>query len=121
MTQMTGIVGVLLIVVGVGGYVITDAVSPTALIPAAIGVLLVALAAWGRQPSARKHAMHGALLVAILGVAGSARGLMQLPALLAGGEVARPAAVYSQSITALALLLLVVMGVRSFVEARRSR
>jgi hypothetical protein len=59
--------------------------------------------------------------VAILGLAGTARGLMQLPTLLGGGEVARPAAVYSQSITAVALLVLLVMGIRSFIAARRSR
>jgi hypothetical protein len=96
-------------------------VSRTALIPAAIGVVLLLLAAWGRQERARKHAMHAALLVALLGLAGSARGLVQLPSLLAGGEVARPAAVYAQSITAIALLVLLGLGIRSFVAARRSR
>jgi hypothetical protein len=122
MTQLTGAVGAALMVVGVAGYLLTDRASPTALIPAAIGVVLLLLATWGRrQPSAHKHAMHGALLVAILGLAGTARGLMQLPTLLGGGEVARPAAVYSQSITAVALLVLLVMGIRSFIAARRSR
>ena len=120
MTKLTISIGVLLVVVGVGGYILTGAVSVTALIPAVIGVVLVALAAWGRNDATRKHAMHGAMLVALLGVAGSVRGLLQLPGLLAGGEVARPAAVYSQSITAILMLILIVAGVRSFVAARRS-
>ncbi len=119
MTRLTSSIGVLLIVVGVGGYVMTGAASVTALIPAVIGALLVALAAWGRKPTATKHAMHGAMLVAFVGIAGTARGLMQLPGLLSGGEVARPAAVYSQSITAVLLLVLIVAGVRSFIDARR--
>jgi hypothetical protein len=121
MSTLTAFVGTVLMLVGVGGYVMTDMVSPTALIPAAIGAVLLALAAWGRRESARKHAMHAAMLVALLGVAGSARGLLQLPTLLAGGEVARPAAVYAQSITAVLLLVLLIAGIRSFIAARRAR
>jgi hypothetical protein len=121
MTRLTGTIGVLLMIVGVGGYVLTHMVSRTALIPAVIGAVLLLLATWGRQQTAHKHAMHGAMLVALLGAAGSARGLVQLPTLLAGGDVARPAAVYAQSITALALLVLLVMGIRSFITARRAR
>lgn len=119
MTQLTGIVGALLIVVGVAGYLLTDRVSMTALIPAAIGAVLLLLAMLGQRPGARKHAMHGVMLLALIGIAGSARGLLQLPTLLSGGDVARPAAVYSQSITAVLLLLLLVLGVRSFIAARR--
>jgi lysylphosphatidylglycerol synthetase-like protein (DUF2156 family) len=121
MPQLTTAVSALLIVVGVGGYVLTDRVSLTALIPAAIGVVLILLALWARQPAARKHAMHGVMLICLIGIAGTVRGLMQLPTLLGGGGVPRPAAVYSQSITALVLLLLLVMGIRSFIAARRAR
>jgi hypothetical protein len=64
--------------------------------------------------------MHGAMLVALVGIAGTARGLMQLPTLLSGGEVVRPAAVYAQSLTALILVVLLVAGIRSFMAARRS-
>jgi hypothetical protein len=121
MTQWTMVIGAALVAVGLGGYVMTDMVSPTALIPAAIGAVLIALAAWGRQPSARKHAMHAALLVAILGIGGTFRGLLQLPTLLSGGAVARPAAVYAQSITAILLVVLLVLGISSFMAARRAR
>ena len=121
MTQLTALVGVLLMITGVAGYVLTDMVSRTALIPAAIGLVLLLLAAWGKRESARKHAMHGALVVALLGIAGSLRGALQLPTLLSGGEVARPAAVYAQSVTAVALLVLLLAGIRSFIAARRTR
>ena len=121
MISLTATIGVLLMIVGVGGYILTHMVSRTALIPAAIGVVLLLLAAWGRQEPARKHAMHGAMLVALLGIAGSARGLVQLPSLLAGGDVARPAAVYSQSLTAIALLVLLGLGLgRSFPPGVRA-
>ena len=121
MIQLTALIGVLLMIVGVGGYVLTDMVSLTALIPAAIGLVLVLLAVWGQRASARKHAMHGVMVIALVGIAGSARGLLQLPTLLAGGEVARPAAAYSQSVTAVALLVLLLAGIRSFIAARRTR
>jgi hypothetical protein len=118
-TQLTGWIGALLIVVGIGGYILTDMVSRTALIPAVIGAVLIGLAFLGRSERRRRHAMHGAMIVALAGIAGSARGLMQLPALLSGESVARPAAVYAQSMTAVALLILLVAGIRSFVAARR--
>ena len=86
MVGLTSGIGALLVVVGVGGYVMTGAASPTALIPAALGAVLLALAAWGRSERSRKHAMHGAMAVAVIGIAGTARGLMQLPTLLGGGE-----------------------------------
>jgi hypothetical protein len=120
MVRLTSSVAVLLVIVGVGGYVLTGAASPTALIPAGLGAVLLLLAAWGRQEGARKLAMHGAMLIALVGIAGTVRGLMQLPTLLAGGEVARPAAVYAQSLTALVLVVLLVSGIRSFVAARRN-
>jgi hypothetical protein len=122
---MTGLVngtGVLLVVIGVGGWVLTDRVSPTALIPAALGAVLIVLGlVAARGESARRHAMHGAMLVALVGIAGTARGLMQLPAALSGGPVARPAAVYAQSLTALLLIVLLVAGIRSFIAARQAK
>jgi hypothetical protein len=120
MTQLTALVGVLLMITGVAGYVLTHMVSRTALIPAAIGGVLLLLATLGKRESAGKHAMHGALVVALLGIVGSLRGALQLPTLLSGGGVARPAAVYAQAITAVALLVLLLAGIRSFSAARRS-
>jgi hypothetical protein len=113
--------GVVLIVLGVAGYVASGAVSITALIPAIFGVVLAALGALARNEGMRKHAMHGAVLVGLLGFLGSARGLLQLPALMSGGDVARPAAVIAQSVMAILMLLFVVLCVRSFINARVRR
>ncbi len=74
-----------------------------------------------RNEAMRKHAMHGAVLVGLLGFLGSARGLLQLPALMSGGEVARPAAVIAQSVMALLMALFVGLCVRSFISARAAR
>jgi hypothetical protein len=113
--------GVVLIVLGVAGYFGSGGVSITALIPALFGVVLVACGVLARNEGMRKHAMHGAVLVGLLGFLGSARGLLQLPALMSGGEVARPAAVIAQSAMALLMLLFVGLCVRSFISARAAR
>jgi hypothetical protein len=113
--------GVVLIVLGVAGYFGSGAVSVTALIPAIFGVVLAALGVVARNEAMRKHAMHGAVLVGLLGFLGSARGLLRLPALMSGGEVARPAAVIAQSVMAILMLLFVALCVRSFINARVRR
>jgi hypothetical protein len=113
--------GVVLIVLGVAGYLGSGGVSMTALIPAVFGALLALFGVLARNEGMRKHAMHGAVLVGLLGFLGSARGLLQLPALLSGGEVARPTAVFAQSAMALLMLLFVVLCVRSFINARVRR
>jgi hypothetical protein len=113
--------GVVLIVLGVAGYFGSGGASVTALIPAVFGIVLAALGAVARNEAMRKHAMHGAVLVGLLGFLGSARGLLQLPALMSGGEVARPAAVIAQSVMAILMLLFVGICVRSFINARVRR
>jgi hypothetical protein len=114
--------GWLLILLGAVGYLATGRSSITALIPAFLGVVLAVLGrvAWAR-PGARKTAMHIAVLFAVLGVVGAARGVPGMIRMLSGTEVARPAAVISQTIMALICLTFVALGVRSFVKARLDR
>lgn len=121
MSSFTIRIGALLTALGLAGYVLTGAVSLTALIPAAVGVVLVILGLVAqRQPDLRKHVMHVAALVALIGLAGSITGLMALPgALLAEGGV-RPAMVMRASM-ALLLVVYLVVAVRSFIVARRAR
>jgi len=121
MANTTILFATLLILLGAGGYFGSGANSPTALIPAVFGVILLILGLVARNPARRKHAMHGAAVVALLGLFGSIRGLLQLPTVLSGGEVARPAAVIAQSIMAVLMIIFVALAIRSFVEARRSR
>ena len=113
--------GVVLIVLGVAGYAGSGGASVTALIPAFFGVVLAALGVLARNEGLRKHAMHGAVLVGLLGFLGSGGGLLQVPALMSGGEVARPTAVVAQSAMALLMLLFVGLCVRSFISARAAR
>jgi uncharacterized membrane protein HdeD (DUF308 family) len=118
MPKITIATGVLLILAGVGGFAAYG--SPTALIPAGFGVLLVACGAVALKDNLRKHAMHAAAMLGTVGFLAASPGLFKLPA-LAAGQAARPAAVVMQSIMAVICLVFVVLCVRSFIEARRQQ
>jgi len=113
--------GVVLSLVGVAFYAATGAIAPTALIPTAIGLLLVLAGGLARREGLRAHAMHLAALVGTLGFLGCVPGLFKLPLLLGGNPVARPLAVVEQAVTAAVCLAFVALCVRSFVRARRTR
>lgn len=122
MSKLSISIGILLIILGVASYVLTGAASPTALIPAFFGLVFLGLGILGaRNEPMRKHVMHAALLLAILGIGGSFGGLINVLGVLGGGELERPAASYGQAIMALICIFFVVAGIRSFIEARRER
>jgi hypothetical protein len=113
--------GLLMIGVGVGGYLLTGR-HPTALIPAAVGAVFVLLGALARNDRLRKHVMHLAAALALVGfVAMAAMGWVKLARWAAGTEPQRPAAVVSQSILGALLLIFLILCVRSFISARRAR
>lgn len=109
------------IAIGLAGFFLTGAAHKTALIPAAIGVVLLVLGLLGgKKENLRMHLMHAALLVGLLAFLGTARGLAKLPAAFAG-TAERPGAVYAQAATAILSLIYLAFGVRSFIAARRAR
>jgi hypothetical protein len=110
--------GALLVVTGIGGFAAYG--TPTALIPLGFGVLLGLCGLVARKEHLRRHAMHAAAAVALLGFLPSVPGLLGIPDLLAG-QAARPAAVVLRSVMALLCLAFLVAAVRSFVAARRAR
>lgn len=120
MSATTLALGIALIVLGVGSYILTGAVSVTALIPAVFGAVFVVAGLLARSDRWRMHAMHAAVLVALLGFLGSARGLLGLGKVFDGTAV-RPAAIIAQSIMALLTLGYIALSVRSFISARRAR
>jgi hypothetical protein len=117
MTSTTRLFGLILIVLGVVSYVITDRTSVTALIPAIFGAVLVICALIARNESARKHAMHAAVAVGLIGALASLG--RAVPAVMAG-DAGRPA-VIAQLVMAVVLLVYVALGVQSFIAARRAR
>jgi hypothetical protein len=120
MASTTVALGVALIILGLAGYVLTGAASLTALIPAAFGIVIVLAGLIGRDERRRKRAIHVAVVVALLGLLGSVRGLLQIGDVFAG-TAARPAAVVSQAVMAVLTLGYVIVAVRSFIAARRRR
>jgi hypothetical protein len=113
--------GAVLMVLGIAGYFGSNMVSLTALTPAAFGLVLLVVGVIARDPAKRKHAMHVAAMVGVLGFLGSARGLGKLIPLLSGQPVERQGAVIAQSVMAILMLIFTWLCVRSFINARRSR
>ena len=77
MSPTTIVFGMLLTLLGLAGYFLTGASSPTALIPAIFGVLLLVLGFLAHFEAARKHAMHAAATVALVGCGGALFSLMR--------------------------------------------
>lgn len=120
MASTTIALGVALIVLGLAGYVLTGMASVTALIPAFFGIVIALAGLVARDERKRKHAMHAAVAVALIGFLGSIRGLLQIGGVF-DGTAARPAAVISQSIMAVLTFGYVIVAIRSFVAARAAR
>jgi H+/Cl- antiporter ClcA len=122
--------GVLLILLGFGGFGYAALNLPpdtpvtkvmTALIPAVLGLILAILGFLAKsKESLRKHLMHGAVLVGLLGFLATVSSFLKLPALF-NGTAERPLAVVSQFLTAIICLVFVLLCVKSFIDVRRSR
>ena len=120
MPRITVIFSLLYIALGLGGFFLTGAVHKTALIPAAIGAVLLLLGLLGGNEKLRMHVMHAALVIGLLALLGTVSGLFKLPAAIAG-TAARPGAVFAQAATAVLSVVYLGLGVRSFIAARRAR
>jgi len=117
MPATTRLFGMLLIVLGIASYTLTGRTSITAMIPAFFGAALLICAMVARREAARKHAMHAAVALGLIGaIAALVRGV---PGAL-NGNSAKPA-VMAQLAMGILLLVYVGLGVQSFIAARRAR
>ncbi len=112
--------GGLLILIGIIGYVfsiIDGTNAPTALIPAAFGLLLAILGfAAKSNENLRKHLMHAAVIVGLIGfIVPLTRLIPQL------SQIKVSLAVLSQAAMSLVCLVFVILCVKSFIDARRNR
>ncbi len=121
MPIVTIVVGTLLSLIGILGYVFSDTHSLTALIPLAFGSLLEACGALALNPKMKKHAMHGASVLALLGILGSAPGAVKFLQLITGGDVARPLAAKTQAAMFVICLVFLGLCIQSFRNARAER
>jgi uncharacterized membrane protein len=122
MAWPTIVCGAILVADGLVGYLQQEAekASPTALIPAAVGGVLIMCGFLSFKDNLRKHVMH---LAAIVGVVGFAGGFMPLITYYKKNntiDLERPAAI-SGEVMILVCAVFVGLCVKSFIDARKAR
>ena len=113
--------GISLLALGIGVYLASGRSSLTALIPAFFGLALVVLGLVAKRPSATKHAMHAAAVIALLGFLGSVDGIVGLAQMIAGATLELPLAVAAKGVMAVDLAAFLWLCVKSFRLARLAR
>lgn len=112
------IIGVALVVLGVGAWVLTDFASITALIPAFFGILAVGFASVGRETDRERLSVYGIGALGALAVLGSLRAVPEILAMATGGEVESVVAVASQGTMIVLGVVLVVVAARAVAAER---
>jgi hypothetical protein len=124
MAKLTIFFGVLLILVGAVAYVEIGH-HPHTLIPAAFGLVLAIFGALANTPDSKKRMlfMHIAVTVGLLGFLGTLPGIIATIRRAAGQVVASPVhdAAIVQTTMGIICFVFVLLCVRSFIAARRSR
>ncbi|MGB6742238.1 MAG: hypothetical protein WBE38_01180 [Terracidiphilus sp.] len=124
MAKVTLVFAVLLIALGLAGYLGTGSIHPTALIPTWFGVALGVFGFLAMSPSEsrRKLFMHINVTIGLLGFLGAASEAVRgyVKATSQGIEPDRIALASKVTMAGL-LLIYVALCVRSFIAARRAR
>ena len=123
MAKLTIGFGILLVVLGIFGYVATGSAHPTALIPVGIGLLFILFGVMANSPDTKKRMlwMHISVTVALLVFLGMIPAAIDVYRLAHGVSFPYPAAVEEKAALGLFSLIYVLFCVRSFINARRSR
>jgi drug/metabolite transporter (DMT)-like permease len=117
MPRITLLIGVLLAFVGIFFFLYTNSEHPTALIPAGFGAVFMLLGLLAAVEHLRKHMMHAAAALAALGFI---FGVVRIILALARGPEIGPAFIETAIFAGLCGLLL-ILCVKSFIDARRRR
>ncbi len=118
--RITIIYSVLLIIIGTGGYIVSNAASITALIPTFFGMILLFLGLVGRREHLRKHTTRIAVALGLIGFVATVGSLGDLMAMISGEDVERQLAVVIKSIMAILSLLYVLICIKLFINAGRA-
>lgn len=116
MPTLTLAIGALLVALGAYAYTGSVSRSPMTLIPAMLGAVLVVLGLLARREAIRKHAMHGAAALALLGVVAGIG-----PLAMGGTDRFPPLMIQATTGMMVLCAVLLALAVRSFVQARRAR
>lgn len=120
MTAATLVTGIILTITGVVASIVSDSASMTSYIPSFVGVLLLVCWALARKESLRKHAIHAGMAIALIGALGSLMNVVQIGDLISG-DAERPMAIVASLVMFVVLGAYLVLGIRSFIAARRLR
>jgi len=118
MSTTTIIIGLLLINEGIIGFILTGSTHFTALIPAGFGLVITLSGILARNEKLHMHAMHVAVLLALIGFGATASAFSKIPLLIAGTAGEKTVAYESKIVMALLCGILLFLGIRSFVVAR---
>jgi uncharacterized membrane protein len=123
LAKVTLVFAVLLIALGLAGYLGTGSLHPTALIPTWIGLALCLFGflAMSNDPSRRKLFMHVNVTIGLLGfLGGAAEAVRGYVHATSAGLPPDMIALASKATLAGLMLIYVILCVRSFIAARRS-
>ncbi len=118
MPSISVVFGILLNIVGLVGFFGTGAAHPTALIPCALGILLIICGLLARNEKIRIHVMHVAVLVGLLGFGATVSSYGLIFAVLKQTAGEKTNSSIAKMATALLCGLFVARCIQSFVEAR---
>ena len=123
MAKTTICLGIVLILLGILGFVSTGSHAPTALIPTVVGLILSILGFFALTDDVKKRMlyMHIAVTIGLLGFLGTAWSIVNYIEMLRGRQFPHPVAVEEKAAMAAVLLLFVLLSVQSFIAARRTR
>lgn len=124
MAKFTVVTALVLIVLGVAFFIATGSHAPTALIPAYFGIVLGIFGLFAKTEDSKHRMifMHIAVTIGLIGIIFP--GWRAASAFLAsthGAAMVRPLAVKEEFAMAAICLVFVLMCVRSFIAARRTR
>jgi hypothetical protein len=125
MAWPTLICGALLVLVGIVGYGTAEPnaegkVSPTALIPAFFGAALIVCGALAFKDNLRKHVMHLAAMVGLVGAIGGFMPLIRQVSKTGEFDPTKPSAIAGE-LMILICVVFVGLCVNSFIQARKAR
>ena len=115
--------GVVLILLGIWGFVATGSAHPTALFPTWFGLALAVSGLLARSEDEKRRMlwMHVAVTVGLVGFLGAGFRAISEVVKAHGAPLAHPVAVEDQAAMAAICLVFVLLCVRSFIAVRRSR
>ena len=120
MPQITILFGVILIALGLAGYLGTGLESVTALIPAFVGIPLVILGSLAIRPGRHKVMMHIAVVIGALGFLAPLGRLIPGSIRVASGEAEWTLPMTLQLTMVIVLAIYLALCVMSFVTARKA-